>query len=616
MNQTILFAKQELEKYMLLLAGEKGNITLLCETEEPQDIIEEYFEINILNGKGCIIGNQPRSVLLGVYHFLKECGISFIRPGKKGEIIPKKELIDLSLNIKYTPSNRHRGITIEGAVSVENVKDLIDWAAKSGFNSYFIQFRNAYEFFERWYKHKGNDILKEENFDIQKSDKYVQEIVEEIKKRSMIYHAVGHGWTCECLGVKSLGWHEFDIKLSEDNTNLLAMVNGKRGFYKNKPLNTHLCYSNPIAREKLVTEVVEYLQKHNEIDLLHFWLADDYNNICECEECKKHNISDLYILILNEIDKKLSELNIKTKICFAVYLELYWAPKKEKIKNESRFILMFAPIFRKYTEPFTICDFVENDKKLNFELNKMLYPTDSDYYLNFLRDWQKAFKGDSFDFDYHLMWDINRDFSGLTLSKVLYSDIITLNKIGLNGFISCQVQRAFYPNGLCMYLMGSILYNSKKSYYDIEKEYYLNAFGELSEKAKLIFEDVSKYISFKYFKDENTLQDNSVSSSFKIAIYLLNKHLYDLKDVKLNNISQNESLELLRFLLKFSIQLSEIIIAKEDESTKLTAENLRMKMKKWVDNNELRFQPYFDGFYINMIIDGLIKKQETKIYAE
>jgi hypothetical protein len=35
-----------------------------------------------------------------------------------------------------------------------------------------------------------------------------------------------------------------------------------------------------------------------------------------------------------------------------IYFELSWPPQIEKIQNEERFILMFAPITRTYSQPF------------------------------------------------------------------------------------------------------------------------------------------------------------------------------------------------------------------------------------------------------------------------
>ena len=82
--------------------------------------------------------------------------------------------------------------------------------------------------------------------------------------------------------------------------------------------------------------------------------------------------------------------------------------------------MMFAPIFRSYAKPY---DCSEAGEPLRYVRNKVIYPHTTAPYVRFLRDWQAQFQGDSFDFDYHLMWDINRDLGGEIIAEVLYRDL-------------------------------------------------------------------------------------------------------------------------------------------------------------------------------------------------
>ncbi|MFQ7078183.1 MAG: hypothetical protein ACLRSW_09750 [Christensenellaceae bacterium] len=59
------------------------------------------------------------------------------------------------------------------------------------------------------------------------------------------------------------------------------------------------------------------------------------------------------MMILNEIDE-LDRIRSRREDSFLVYMELYWAPLTEQIRNPDRFLLMFAPIFRSYTLPFDV----------------------------------------------------------------------------------------------------------------------------------------------------------------------------------------------------------------------------------------------------------------------
>ena len=614
MKRTLLFAIEELNKYTRMITGKDSRVSVSVDRENGAgDIFYENCEISVERGEGTIAANCERAALLGVYAYLREVGCRFVRPGKRGEIIPEKNAEELSAHFVFSPENRHRGITIEGAVSVENVLEIIDWAPKAGFNSYFTQFTTSYEFFERWYKHKSNPYLEEEKLSDEDVRRYFAEIVSEIKKRSMIYHAVGHGWTTLCIGIDCNGWSETEEDLSEEKKAMLAEINGERKFYKNKPLNTNLCYSSEKVREALSDKVAEYAETHPEVDVLHFWLADDFNNVCECEECKKRSVSDHYVKILNRIDEKLTEKRLDTKICFLVYFDLYWPPDREKIKNENRFIMMFAPIFRSYLQPFAKASEADS-AVMEYRRNKIEYPRSTGTYLAFLREWKKVFKGDSFDFDYHLMWDINRDFSGETIAEVLYDDIRSLKGIGLNGLISCQIQRAFYPNGFAFYLMGRALTDGRMSFADIREEYYSAAYGKYAPQAKEIYETIKNKVGFAYTGGEKCASGTN-PDLFSALAYLKRKeeNFIDAKDC---NETVKESLKILHFVVSNVYRAVKVIVLKEENAPREEIEKADAERKNYFNSRELEFQPYADGFYVNMIVDGIIEAKAVGIYAD
>lgn len=605
---TAELCRSELDRYLLRMTGKTGEIELQAGESAP--LFEEHFVIDIKGGVGKITANRPRALLLGVYDFLRRCGCRFLRPGEQGELIPKKRLEDLTVQADVIPSNRHRGITIEGAVSLKNVLDIVEWAPKVGFNSYFLQFRTAFEFFDRWYSHARNNVIAPEPFTGEDSEVFVRKIVEAIKERDMIYHAVGHGWTVACLGLEgSNGWKVAEENLTPQQRGALALVNGKRGFFGGIPLNTHLCYSSPEVRERMTEEVVSYASSHPEIDILHFWLADNYNNVCECENCAKKCLADWYVMMLNEIDRRFTEKGIRTKICFLVYLDLYWPPKTERIYNEDRFVMMFAPIFRSYTKPFGAN---EAFRPLEYIKNKIDYPNTAGTYTYFLSEWKKIFHGDCFDFDYHLMWDINRDFGGETLAEVLYRDIRSLPKLGMNGFLSCQLQRAFYPNGFAFYLMGRALFDGEADYFSLREEYYEAAFGEAAEYAKEFYRMLEKVVPFSYMKEEE--DGASALPKLLCAQKYLKEFLKKERSISGDEV-RDESLAILRFTAENVRRMTDVLVLKLQGASESAIRAADEERKKFFNENELRFQPYADGFYVNMIVDGLIESEKTGLYA-
>ncbi len=541
-DQTQQFAAEELYKYLKRMTDERFQLAIescpqyipqtpdalwlgtfsaftsapgfpanaLPTVQDPE--MDDAIYIDVADGSGVIAGSNSRSVLLAVYRLLSEAGCRWVRPGPNGEYIPKRDMSSISAKIMDKPAYRHRGICIEGAVSYENVAEIIDWAPKVGLNAYFIQFREAYTFFERWYTHRHNPTKKPEDFPVERAREYVRKAAQEIKKRGLLYHAVGHGWTCEPLGIPGLSWDSREYELPPEITRYLAEVNGKRAIWQGIPLNTNLCYSNPEVRRLMVEEITNYAQAHPEIDILHFWLADGANNQCECASCQQMIPSDFYVMMLNDLDELLARRGLKTKIVFLIYVDLLWPPEVERIKHPERFILMFAPITRTYSQEFSTNEVAATYPP--YQRNQLKFPTSVAENVAFLKAWQQQFRGDSFDFDYHLMWDHYNDPGYYQIARTLHRDLQHLKEIGLNGFISCQVQRAFFPTGLPMVTLGRTLWDDRVSFEEIAEDYFRSAFGPDGGLAEDYLSSLSQLFDPPYLRGEKPQVDPEAAERF------------------------------------------------------------------------------------------------------
>ena len=483
---TLLFAAEELQKYLSMVLGD--NITV-SESDGEHTIVlgiglrdsvknmptesDDAIEIDIKDMSGIITGSNARSVLIGCYRFLRETGFCFIKPGKNGEKIPST-LSKRTVYITEKPAYRHRGVVIEGSLYRECLSEFIDWLPKVGLNSYFIQFRTVEFFVNRFYRYPSSYRETQEL-----SEKELEEIIRgaenEIKKRGLIYHAVGHGWTCDVMGVDGNDWYEYEGEMPEKAKKVAAVINGKRIFFKNMPLDTNLCYSNADVRDEMTENIANYCENHSEIDYLHFWLADARNNNCECSECVKKLPSDYYVQMLNELDEKLAKRNLKTKIVFLMYVDLLWIPLYERFKNSERFVLMFAPITRSFTK--SISSDVSG-KTTPFVRNKLEFPQNVEDNVEYLRQWQSLFDGDSFDYDYHFWYDQFLEFSWQKLSKVLYEDIKNLRSLGLNGMLAAGTNRSFMPTALGMNTLAETLWNTNVDFEEIRKRIFSAEFGD------------------------------------------------------------------------------------------------------------------------------------------
>ena len=484
------FAREELKKYLEIIGVDADISLLLFDDAGIQDTAikdkkyDDAIEISVKEERGYIAGSNERSVLIGVYRLLNEWGIKWIRPGENGTYIPK-ECSPVDIELHEAASRRHRTVCIEGAVSIENVLDMIDWLPKMGFNGYYIQFNDAFIFFDRWYSHRGHPTRAGElftdgkPFSYEKALEYVKIMIKEIKRRGLILQRMGHGWTCDPFGITNHGWDSVDPATIPDSyREICALVNGKRDVWLNKPLATQLCYSSPYVKEKMVGGVIKYIEENPETDIIHFWLGDYYNNTCECPNCTKpeYSYADYYLAMVNELTKEMKQRGIDKKIVFTIGYNKAYPPKVERIIHTENTILMFAPISRTFAQSYPTEFKLKNAPE--YTLNAFDLPRSVDENLAYLYEWEKCYDGDTVDFDYHLMWDHVLDAGGEGIAKVLHQDIKNFSGLGINGLISCQLQRNTFPTSIAMTTMARTLWKTDTDFDTVRRELYSASFGE------------------------------------------------------------------------------------------------------------------------------------------
>ena len=114
----------------------------------------------------CNMINDPKTALIGnpvtgkpsfvfIYGFeADKCSITGEGTiDANGHSFVKRKLADM----------KFRGQMFEGASSLEHTLDSVEWMAKLGYNSFFIQFVHPYVFYKRWYHHYFNRLKEKEN---------------------------------------------------------------------------------------------------------------------------------------------------------------------------------------------------------------------------------------------------------------------------------------------------------------------------------------------------------------------------------------------------------------------------------------------------------------------
>ena len=550
------------------------------------DFIEQSEDdtvyIDVKNSVGFISGSNERSVLIAVYRFMKEMGCRYLYPGKTGEKIPKKKLDYgmLTVSVHETASYKHRGICIEGTSGYEHIVNTIDWLPKVGMNEYLTQFvtpgvfvRNYYSLFyeDKNDLHYGNKMTNDE------VDAIMEVVKEEIAKRGITHHTGGHIWTGKAMGVKATGWEKTDRELDRETIDLLAEIDGKRSI-RTCAADTNLCYSNPKARSRMADAVVQFAEEHPEYGVLHFWLADHPNNHCECAECRKKIVTDHYVMMLNEIDRKLTAKGINTKFPVILYNELMHAPQTEKIENPDRLILDFAPISRSYSHSYAELDMDKEVELEPFVLNRMVGEKNLEKCVARLKEWKKQNIKDGFLCDYHLMWDHHTDLGYYSVAKILHQDVKSIEKLGLNGMISCQLLRAALPTGLPQYGMACALWNNQSEFSDVEKEYFESAFHENAETVKNYLSTLSDLIDPEFIRLEKEKDKQTVLADFTKI-----KELVSDFEEKYIRIHENDSpdWQYLKVHAKICLFLADIYIARYSDD-KETEEKIHSRLVHYV----------------------------------
>lgn len=618
-NDIISFAAKELSRYLPCIALDSIvtinnycdacslNIRLATEdlsrqyqmkqTDNPA-LDDQYF-IQIHDTHGVIAGGNERSVLLGVYHYLNQIGCRFLAPGSSCEILPSiADIEGLFCCKQNTASFRHRGVCIEGANSLENILDFVDWLPKLGYNCFFLQFKQPYTFMARWYRHELNPLLKPEEFSAETADEYTQIITRAMKKRGLMLHQAGHGWTGETIGFTSHDWKQSTRPLTRQEAGKVALLNGTRQLFHGVPMNTNLCYSDPDVIRDFTAQVTDYIRTHPGIDYLHVWLADEYNNICECENCQKTTPSDQYIDLLNIIDAELTRLGLPVKIVFLLYQELLWPPKQSRFQHPERFILMFAPISRTFESSYEPKD--SYGEIPPYKRNHISLPVNLDENMVYLKAWQQVFAGDSFVYDYPLGRAHYGDFGYVHISRIISGDIKEIRSMGLNGYISCQELRASFPNALPNYVMGCTLFNSELSFEEVTSEYFQAAYGEDWKTVLAYLTTLSSLCSCDYFNGKGSRINETVAGNMESLIRLVNDFTSFLSLRKKSGKKDNLFWKQLDYHCEYSLQLGRaLLFMAKGEQTK--AQELWRAFLQTICSHEIEFQPCLDVYRITEV---------------
>ena len=205
-TETIRYAAEELSRYLEMMDGTKSVISLdagdielgflhdfrLNSDDVADAMIDDVIDVKIDGLKGYIAGSNERSILMGVYNYLKSAGCMWVRPGKDGEYIPKCDMSHHSFVYRKKADTAFRGECIEGAVSFEHVRDTILWLPKVNMNLFMLEQVVPYNYISRWYKHEASTVKGDERVSFEQIGEYIIKLEKLVKRCGLQLHSLGH----------------------------------------------------------------------------------------------------------------------------------------------------------------------------------------------------------------------------------------------------------------------------------------------------------------------------------------------------------------------------------------------------------------------------------------
>jgi len=628
------YAAEELRKYLRMMMPECGAIDVKYDPEAKdgfrlglmQDLgldvsdaedteLDDIIYIDTDDEGGIIAGDNPRSVLLAVYEYLRKNGCRWLMPGVDGEFIPIRDIVPV--RYRHKPSCRYRGQCNEGGEYQPNMIDVIDFTPKIGMNVFMMEhFIPLY--YNNYYRHHYNtENFAEEPVSERQILQWKRECEAEIQKRGLQFHDIGHGFMSEPFGLKLESGKEIDYneRVAPEMKKYLTLLDGERKLYrKDHPYYANFCMSNKEARGIVCDFIVRHARK-NPCDYLHVWLADGANNHCECEECRKKTASDWYAILLNEMDEALTAAGLSTKIVFISYVDTIWAPTEEIIKNRDRFTMLFAPIHRSYA--YSLPEKSEETTH-PYVRNKNVYPGDLAVSFDYYHLWERAWGGPSVAYEYHFWWAQVYDISGLEIARRAHDDVKLYKSHGINGIIEDCSQRSFFPNGFAFYAYARTLFDTALTYDGIMEDYFSHAYGEDWRDFRDYLKELSEALPFsvlskdeaakrpmKYYAPELAERIRRIREITKKGRELIKAHYNS--EVRVRTVS----VRLLEHHAAFCDLLSDLMVEKvlgDDEAADRCYETLRIEFGK----HEVEILPYYDQFNHFGAIRGInrLKKPE------
>jgi len=324
---------------------------------------KEEYAIQIRDQGIILSGGSDRALLFAVYGFLRQLGCLWLAPelscyAGHAEYIPRKTELyyENSHDIQAKPRFIYRKLDVEEGRSHddENLKQIIDWMPKLGFNTLMIPLN-----YGGWGKVKW--------------DNWRKALTPELKKRGMLIEVGGHGY-------------QNFLNAAMDDSMLFKQHPDWFGKNRNcqptpdpySVFNT----ANPDAVQYLIRQVLQYLARHPEIDIFDFWPPDGAR-WADCKELiAPGSPLDRQARLVNQVDSAIKKMRPDIKLEMIAYQPVLDPPRTVFLNQD--ILVDFCPINQQF----------ENQIFDSASSNNLKYAES-------LLRWRKTFAGDIGIYSYY-----------------------------------------------------------------------------------------------------------------------------------------------------------------------------------------------------------------------
>ena len=440
--------------------------------------------VRSLDGRLILAGSNPRSVLFAVYTYLDRLGFAWIVPGPDGEIVPRlKDIPRGCHDVHHRASLIYRGFGLAGAFDAEIGEQFVQWMARNRFNHLFLEGDTRRSSYQQALGRKVS-LAEARRFD--------GRLIRAAKQRGMIFEKMGHGWTAWALGIPPGAPRRKEHRLTGEQRGMAAELRRARGIRKIPPGNTQLCLSDPKSHRRMTELICRYAGSHPQLDVLAVWMADGFNNWCECPKCQKVHPSDLWVRLINRISREVHKVRPELRIEVLSYSALMEPPPHERIDaSPGNVILMYAPFLRCYLHRLDDPRCVSDSPLKTFPpANRLHHPMNNEFF-RFFKGWLKHFKGTNYVFDYYCWLPIKRDFFEGNVPETICRDMQSYPSHGITGCVDCSRAQSFWPTPLARALQARASWDASVDYRVHRRRLLELAFGEHADA-------VDKYLTLAY----------------------------------------------------------------------------------------------------------------------